>query len=271
MKSPVRYVGGKSWLVKQLVAEIITADPARYVEPFLGGGAIALNVPSYIPKILSDSNTTLIDMWRCIREAPTALIAELRRLELSYSHDQTGYLHAREQLNTMIHVQRPMWITRAAHFLYINARCFNGLWRVNGKGYYNVPWGKIERPSSIDLGEARELSTQLKNAQLHAGDYWHVLTKFVRLDGAAIYCDPPYDATFDSYTADAFGETAQRELAERLRWCAGQGARVWASNKDTDLIREIYSWAKIETVDEMHVVGSTGERRGMRGCVLIRS
>lgn len=271
IKPPIRYVGGKSWLARSLCKEIEQSDPRLYIEPFVGGGAIALNVPSYIAKVISDSNTTLMDMWRCLRDAPNALIAELGRVEEKYPNTQEAYLDARDELNTTILVRRPMWIRRAALFLYINARCFNGLWRTNASGLFNVPYGKLERPSSIDLPEAHEISRAIRGAIIHDGDYWTTLQKIGSTKGATIYADPPYDATFGDYTKDGFNELDQRELAERLRWCASQGAKVWTTNSDTPLIREVYSWAEISTMEEWHAVGATGERRGARACLLIRS
>src|SRR5271167_2975657 len=124
MKSPIRFVGGKSWLVKVLVAEIEAANPPLYIEPFLGGGAIALNMPRHIAMVLSDSNSILMDMWHCLRVAPDTLIHELARCTSKYGNEQEGYLRARVQLNSVLPSSRLGWIQRSALFLYINARCF---------------------------------------------------------------------------------------------------------------------------------------------------
>jgi DNA adenine methylase len=212
-----------------------------------------------------------MDMWRCLRDVPGTLITELGLVVKQYGNKQDGYLKARDELNSMILSTRDKWIRRAAMLLYINARCFNGLWRTNDKGYYNVPFGKLENPSSIDLEEAIALSGRLHNAILFTGSYANIITRHEgSLKTAAIYADPPYDATFGDYTKDGFSEIDQRELAEFLRWCVMRGSKVWASNNDTPLVREIYSWAKIEAVYEQHNVGATGDRRGKRACVLIR-
>ncbi len=269
MKPFVRWVGGKRHLAELLSKEIERSDPKRYVEPFLGGGAVALAVPSYVPKILADSNQVLIDAWRCIQRVPTTLIDELHDVVKQYGNKQEGYLKARDEMNSIIVVKRPLWIRRAALFLYLNARCFNGLWRTNGSGRYNVPFGKLESPSSIDRDEAKDLSKFLTNTEFHDGDYWGLLEK-IQLRGSCLYIDPPYDNTFGDYTKESFSDVDQRELSERLRWCVEKGAKIWTTNSDTPLIREIYGWAKIDSMEEWHAVGATGDRRGKRNCLLIR-
>lgn len=271
IKSPIRYVGGKSWLAPMLCKEIEAASPKHYFEPFVGGASIALNVPSYIRRTLSDSNVVLMDLWRCLRDATGPLMDEVDRVVHQYGNAQEGYLAARDEMNQMINSVRPMWIRRSAMFLYLNARCFNGLWRTNGKGHFNVPFGKIERPSMIDRREADELQRALFNTVLFTGGYTSILGRHESaLRGAAIYADPPYDETFGDYTKDGFAEIDQRELAENLRWCVARGARVWATNADTPLVREIYSWARVESLEEWHSVGATGARRGQKACVIIR-
>lgn len=271
LTSPVRWCGGKRWLAERLAKEIEAANPKRYFEPFLGGGAVALAVPSYIPKHLSDINPTLIDFWRCLQRAPSTLIEELARVKKQFPDTQKGYLDARDALNAIILDGRPFWIRRAALFMYINARCFNGLWRTNGIGKFNVPWGKLEKPSSIDLDEAKALSVWLRNVVLEAGDYAGCLAEIAWPKTTAIYADCPYDKMFDDYAKEDFGESQQRELAEHLRFWAGRGAKIWATNNDTPLVREIYSWAEIEALEEHHSVGAIGDRRGKRACLLIRS
>jgi DNA adenine methylase len=166
-----------------------------------------------------------------------------------------------------------MWVRRSALFLYLNARCFNGLWRTNSLGTFNVPYGKLSSPRILHWDDLAPITTTLRRAELIAGHYGLVLAREVQRStakGVAIYADPPYDGTFDGYAKGGFDEVSQRALAAHLDACASKGAAVWASNSDTPLVREIYAWAQIERVDEHHSVGSKAERRGKRGCVLIR-
>ena len=273
--SPIRWAGGKRWLVERLVPEIVEANPRLYVEPFLGGGAVMLAVPTQIPKLAADANPTLMDMWFCLQKYPKALIDEVNKVANEYGNEQDGYLFARRRLNNMIGIDRPYSIQRAALFLYINARCFNGLWRTNSSGLFNVPFGKLKNPSTIDLDEAKALSTALANVKLHVWDYKETLyraaiSSTAKYRGLAIYADSPYHDTFSQYTKGDFTDDDQRELAKHLHYAWNQGARVWATNADTALIREIYSWAKLEEISEQHNVGATGDRRGKRSCLLIR-
>jgi DNA adenine methylase len=269
VKPFVRWAGGKRAIAAQLAKEIEDVNPRLYVEPFVGGGAVALAVPSYIPKLLSDVNTTLIDAWRCLKKAPIALIDELHRIEDQYGNASEGYLKARDEMNGIITNPRPLWIRRAALFLYLNARCFNGLWRANASSKFNVPFGKLEKPSSIDHIEAQALSKFLRNVTLESCDFTEICSS-VANKAPAVFFDSPYDEGFEGYAADGFGEHDQRRLAEWFFYLVRCGAKVWATNRDTPLIRELYVNAKIEPVEERHIVGATGERRGARSCVLIR-
>jgi len=273
IKSPVRWAGGKGWLAARLAKEIEACNPSLYVEPFLGGGSVALAIPSYISKLLADTNLPLIDFWRCLQRAPVALLDDLMQCERQYGNELEGYMSARAALNNVIMVARPMFIRRAALFMFINARCFNGLWRTNKQGYFNVPFGKLESPSSIDLDEAKLLAALLAKAEFVCGGYDTVLDRVAhRLYGlgTAVYCDPPYHDMFADYTEDSFGESEHRQLASHLQYLVQRGAKIWTTNNDTPLIREIYSWAHIEESEEQHNVGATGDRRGKRACLLIR-
>lgn len=285
----LRWAGGKRALVPRLLPEIMALKPRLYIEPFLGGGAVALALPADLPKILADVNPHLIDCWLCMRNLPGELFKELDDVRSTYGDLQTGYIKARAEFNKMIGNPRKMWARRSALLMFLNARCFNGLWRTNSVGQYNVPFGKLEFPRTFHWdNDFSRYHAQLFSASLYADHFAKVLgAELTRrlnaplrrgdmkaaeraMEGVAIYADPPYDGTFDGYAKDGFGEQEQRVLATMLANCATAGAAVWASNNDTPLVREIYDWAQIEAVDERHSVGATGERRGKRGCVLIR-
>jgi len=267
----VRWAGGKRWLAPKLAAEIESHKPRLYVEPFVGGGAVALAIQQTIPKLLNDANPTLMDTWRCLQKSATTLIAELERVTREFPNTQKGYLDARSALNSAILDPRPLWFRRAALFLYINARCFNGLWRTNSEGFFNVPWGKLKKPSTIDVDEAAHLFAWLRPVTLTTMDF-HELFHGKKLPWmqTCIYADPPYHDTFTTYTKGDFDEDAQRTLAWDLQLLTKKGAKVWVTNNDTPLVRELYAWAQIEEIDEHHCIGATGDRRGKRHCLLIR-
>lgn len=278
-----RWVGGKRWLAGRLSQEIIATKPRLYVEPFLGGGAVALSMPLSLPKILSDINPQLIDVWLCIKRQPGKLLTELEAVEQQYGNELEGYLLARDEFNFMVRSPRAMWTRRSAVFLYLNARCFNGLWRTNKKGLYNVPFGKLVSPKKLGDDDVMPISTALVNADLRCQQFPIVLHQVIArhsrcyrgrtgksLDRIAIYADPPYAGTFGAYDKEGFDQTDQQGLADLLRYAVARGAQVWTTNADTPEIRELYDWARIEEITEHHHVGSTGERRGHRGCLLIR-
>jgi DNA adenine methylase len=273
----LKWAGGKRRLAAQLANEITALGPRLYIEPFLGGGAVALALPADLSKILADANPHLIDCWLCVQKIPGALFAEIRRVEDQYGngspavpHSEAGYKAARTEFNTMIDNPRPMWARRSALFIFLNARCFNGLWRTNKSGRFNVPFGKLEFPRWLGAEEMARYSVALKHCDLRAIDFVRLFPSLANKTGLAIYADSPYAGTFDGYAKAGFSENDQRLLAEWLELSAERGAAVWATNADTPLIREIYSWAQIEEINEQHSVGSKADRRGKRSCLLIR-
>lgn len=289
-----RWAGGKRWLVDQLIPEIVALKPKLYLEPFLGGGAIALALPAEIPKILSDSSAVLIDTWECFQKMPGLLRDELRKLEegsfgpLTTSFDRAvDYARAREEFNTIVMHPRKTFARRAALFLYLNARCFNGLWRTNSSGRFNVPYGKLDKPRRLTDEEFDRYHRALKTSILKSCDFSAIFaeefTKRSRkhrvLTGdelgqlmvdVVVFADPPYDGTFDGYSSEGFGDREQHVLAHSLQSYAAAGAAVYTTNADTPKIRELYAWARIESLTEQHAIGPTGERRGKRNCLLIR-
>lgn len=283
----LKWPGGKRDMAPQLVAEILATKPRLYIEPFLGAGAVALALPPELPKVLADVNLPLIDCWRCVQKIPGALYAELCDIVEQRGDGREGYVAARVEFNRLVHHPRPMWARRAALFMYLNARCFNGLWRTNSKGLFNVPFGKREAPKHYDADELAAYTARLNRVDLRTGSYAKTigeeLTRRARgasphsyaelkaaANGIALYADPPYDGTFDGYAEDGFTTGDQHALASTLSSAAAMGAAVWTTNSDTPLVRQLYQWAQISESTEHHSIGSKGERRGKRGCLLIR-
>lgn len=282
----LKYAGGKRWLAPKLVEEIMATKPRLYIEPFLGGGAIALALPPELRKILADVNPHLIDTWFCMQKIHGTLYAELCDVERVYGDAKNGYLAAREEFNGMTSNPRLMWARRSALFIYLNARCFNGLWRTNAGGRFNVPFGERLAPRHYAAEEISAWHRALRGCDIRVDDFSRLLgAEFTArvnaafgnvykmkplFKGVCVFADPPYDKTFDGYSKGGFNEQEQRVLAGILGSYAAAGAAVWATNADTPLIREIYSWAQLEEVSEHHGVGAKAERRGQRGCLLIR-
>lgn len=261
----LRWAGGKSWLVERLVPEIVAAAPARYVEPFVGAGAIALAVPPSIPKVLADASKPLMNLWEMVQRQPAALHAALLRVHRDYGNDRERYYQARERFNASQHYG----VNDAALMLYLNSVSFNGLHRENSKGQYNVPFGDVKRPRMVSLEDLLAVQQSIRSAQLCCCDFREVVA--IVGAGDATFVDPPYWGGFDDYVAGGFSEADQRELAQQLEAAAQRGAAIWATNSDTPLIREAYAWAKIEPIVEERSIAADGARRGGAGCVLIRA
>jgi DNA adenine methylase len=294
MEPLLKAVGGKRWLASKLAMEIMAISPELYVEPFVGGGAVTLTLPPSLTKIVADTNQAFIEVWRALRTyKPAAIAAELGLVYHTYPDTAFGYTKAKEELNEYLCIGRtlpasdrpvPLFLEPSylpslrfvALVLYVNARCFNGLWRVNSHGGMNVPWAKYKNPRRLTTRDLAGYHAALASTSTLCADFRQVLAALPQLPRAGrakitIYADPPYDGTFASYTADSFDETDQRDLARWLKYNADLGMRVWTTNADTPLIRELYAWARIEAIDEYHSVGATGNRRGQRSCLLIRS
>lgn len=273
----MKAVGGKRRVAERLAAEIEALDPALYVEAFAGGGAVALALRPSIPKLIADANPAVIAVWAAIKEQPPErLLEELGRLYKVYPDTAFGYAQARDELNTCLG-SKPInpGLRFAALVLYINVRCYNGLWRVNQEGFFNVPWNKQQSSRRLTLNELRIYQEVLKNVEVHCADFREVFGELLdrpRSDRSrtVIYADPPYDAMFGDYTVGGFGEGDQHALATWLKYLAERGMKILTTNADTPLICKLYAWAKIEYLDERHSVGPTAGERGTKRCLLIK-
>jgi len=267
-KPIAKWAGGKRWLVPLISASIyerLATTRGRYVEPFLGGGAIALDLG--LPgMILGDTCRPLIEMYGALRLKPKDVAWALKALA-DKGTDREAYLRLRA-------TNYPSPILAAARFLFLNKFSFNGLYRENRKGQFNVPYGDDARGArktgvlpSLDDMEA--VATALTGADLALRDYRGTLAE--ARAGDVAYCDSPYLGTYSDYTAEGFTEENHVELAAQLRAAAEAGIFVLATNSDNERVRELYSWACITPVVERHSVGATAARRGARAAVLIMS
>jgi DNA adenine methylase len=276
---PMKAVGGKRRIAVQLANEIMAFKPDLYVEPFVGGGAVTLALPVELPKIIADTNPAIVAVWLALKRWPDELNAALIRARKAHPNTAFGYAQARDQLNHLLGMASSLTneatIELAAYALWINSRCFNGLWRTNSSGQFNVFWGKYKSPRDIGPNEIAVYAHTLKTVDVKATDFRVTFNSIMRRnDRIVIFADSPYDGTFANYTAEKFDDTDQAELAQWLRWLVRTsrgGIKVFATNADTPRVRELYNWTKIEVISEQHSVGPTGAQRGKRGCVLIRA
>jgi DNA adenine methylase len=264
----VKWVGGKTKLLPEIERRMPTSY-RRYFEPFFGGGALFFHIQPQTA-ILGDYNRDLINMYRCVSWNVEGV---LRRLQSHRRrHDKTYYYATREAWND----PNKSWgnVERAATFIYLNKTCFNGLWRVNKKGEFNVPMGRYKSPSIYRPDAVRSASKLLRRTELFRGGYLDCVERAE--SGDFIYFDPPYhpiNATskFVSYTAGNFSEADQEELARTARMLSDRGCAVMLSNNDTPFIRKIYEGFKIEQVMCPRAINSKASARGAVPEVLIRN
>ena len=256
----VKWAGGKTRLLGELI-ERMPDHFERYFEPFAGGAALFFRLSPLGPAILADVNADLVTTYRAIA---TNVETVIERLRAHRDRHCESYFYA---MRASWNAGRERWPDeeRAAVFVYLNKTCFNGLWRVNKAGGFNVPMGKYENPTIFDPDAMRAASSALARAEIRCGDYRDVVAD--ARAGDLIYFDPPYDpvgetSNFASYTADGFGADDQRELAEFARKLAGRGCHVMLSNADTPFVRTIYEGFQIDRVACSRAINSKATKRG---------
>jgi DNA adenine methylase len=256
----VKWVGGKTKLLPELLARM-PQQFERYFEPFAGGAALFFRLaPSRA--VLTDSNADLIGLYTAIK---TDVDTVIRRLEHHREvHDQKHYYATRARWNDPDAAWPPA--DRAAAFIYLNKTCFNGLWRVNRAGGFNVPIGRYTDPPICVPDALRAARAALVHARLRCVDYQEAVKDAAR--GDFIYFDPPYDpvtptASFTSYTAGAFGPDDQQALADTARALVRKGCRVMLSNSDTPFVRRLYRGDfRIDRVKCARAINSNAAKRG---------
>jgi len=283
----VKWAGGKRQLlpiiIKNLPKELIENRIKTYIEPFVGGGAVFFYIVENYKLdriILNDKNEELIDVYRVIQNNVDALIDELRKVEKEYlSLDENGrkayFYEKRDQYNS----NKKDKILTAVNFIFLNRTCFNGLYRVNKKGEFNVPYGRYKNPTILDEENLRNVSICLKNVELHSGDFEEI-ENYVD-DKSFIYLDPPYrplDATsnFTSYDKGEFNDDDQKRLAAFYRLLNEKGAKLMLSNSDPknidekdDFFDELYKGFNIKRVYANRMINSNGKGRGKINELLI--
>jgi DNA adenine methylase len=255
----VKWVGGKTRLLPELVARL-PAKLGRYHEPFAGGAALFFRVAP-ARAVLADSNPDLINLYATIADDVAGVIRRLAHHRAI--HSERHYYDVRARWND----REVAWKSadRAATFIYLNKTCFNGLWRVNRAGDFNVPIGRYTDPPICVPDALRAAHRVLAGATLRCTDYRTAVADAER--GDFLYFDPPYDpltptASFTSYTANTFGPEQQAELAETARALAARGCRVMLSNSDTPFVRALYKGFRIDRVKCSRAINSNAARRG---------
>jgi len=258
----VKWAGGKTGLL----GEILPRLPAKintYYEPFVGGGAVffALAAEGRFKKaVLGDDNVELIETYHSIKEDTDGLVRRLKAHAIK--HSEVYFYKIRADRGSHL----------AARFIYLNKTGFNGLYRVNRKGLFNVPFGRYSNPTICDEENLRAASAVLQGVGLLPGDFERSTMRAMR--GDTVYFDPPYvplsdTAAFTAYTKGGFGAGAQERLRDVARKLADRGVHVLLSNSDTPEVRKLYKGFKLVKVEARRAINSKGGKRGPVGELLI--
>lgn len=270
----LKWAGGKGLVAERVLLRLGVAEPSStYFEPFLGGGAIFFRLlPAHA--VLADLNRTLIDTFLVVKRHVESLITELESLSPPASRD--AYEQVRTEFNTLREERRTTQsdtVRRAALFIWLNHTCFNGLYRENKEGEFNVPFGYYKEAFIYDSENLRLASQALEqaHADLRCGDYPDTLKSAKA--GDRIYLDPPYDpvggtANFTNYTSSGFGQSDQWRLSDLVHRLIEKGCRVVLSNSPTPDIRELYSDMRHEVVLVPRAINCDGTKRGRVGEML---
>ena len=265
----VKWAGGKRSLVPTL-ASYFPDEIGTYWEPFVGGGAVFFAFAKRIKHaILSDTNEELVLAYQVVKSDVEALIEQLRlhkrkhekRTGQTYEDGKTYYRRVRDAAPS-----DPVEI--AARFIYLNKTCYNGLYRVNSQGKFNVPEGRYKNPDICNADRLRETSQALENAIIRVGDFASIVQPG-RDD--VVYCDPPYDGVFTGYQASGFGENDQERLRNAANAWSRSGAKVVLSNADTPAMRNLYRDFRIHEATAPRPINSKGTGRGNAAELIITS
>ena len=267
MKPIIKWPGGKRKSADFICGKITPLLGEKiYIEPFFGGGAIFLQLePKYA--VLGDACVPLWILYNNIIENPAAVADALDALIIENGFQKETYYKVRDAFDCQL--DSPL---TAAQMIYLNKTCFNGLFRQNKKGKFNVPWGKrVKPPKFPSRAEIFALAELLNNKEFICGDFSEFKKFGIEPRNTVQYYDPPYVDTFSQYTDDGFNDGDQIRLANLLREEYEAGAQIFASNMDCDRVRELYSWVTIEIVPVFHAIGPKGAQRAVKNEVLIQA
>ena len=285
----IKWAGGKTQLLTQfeniLPHNLEEAEHFTYIEPFVGGGAMLFHMLQKYTNIgrviINDINPNLITAYRVIRDTPERLITDLKMLQREFRQNSNEearkeyFLRIRKSYNEDTHND----VTNTAMFIFLNRTCFNGLYRVNSKGYFNVPFGKYTTICDEEL--LLEDSKILQNVEILCGDYT-LIERYVD-NNTFIYFDPPYrplstTSSFTSYSKENFDDTEQTRLAHFFARLSRYGCKMMLSNSDCcaqnpndTFFENLYGNFIIDKVHASRFVNAIPSKRGKLTEILVRN
>jgi DNA adenine methylase len=269
LKPFLKWAGGKTQLLPELLKYVNKSNFDTYYEPFIGGGALFFEV---MPKkaVISDSNEDLINCYQMIKYKVDELIEKLREYE--YEHSETFYYKVRE-IDRHPHYKFLSSIEKAGRLIYLNRTCFNGLFRVNSRGEFNVPFGKYKKPLIVNRDLLLAISEYLNANEITIvhNDFETTLQAVKQND--FVYLDPPYtpisqSSSFVGYTMQGFSQTDERRLISSIQRLDNAGCRFLLSNSDSFLIHQPKGYS-IDFVNATRRINCLGGERGSVREILI--
>jgi DNA adenine methylase len=275
----LKWAGGKNQLIQQYLPHFPESFQ-HYYEPFVGGGALFFYLQSQRSTVqpqkslLVDINIELVNVYRCVRDQVEELI---ERLEAHQDqHCPEHFYQVRSQLTTSDDwFSQGNNLDKAARLIYLNKTCFNGLYRENSKGHFNVPIGSYKKPLIYDPATLRSDALALKSAQITEG-YFDVVLEFARSSDDFVYFDPPYypispTSKFTAYNRYSFSEADQVRLRDVMVQLSDRGVKVMLSNSDCPFVRDLYQNFQIHTIQASRNINCNAEKRGKITEVLVTS
>ena len=259
----VKWAGGKRQIMNE-IKKYLPETYNTYYEPFVGGGAVFFEIA---PKkaVLNDYNNELMNVFECIKDEVKfeKMCNELNHHETNHSEEY--YYEIRNKDRDKNKFNKIVDYKRAARTIYLNKACFNGLYRVNSKNEFNVPFGKKEK---VNTYEGQNLGIvhcilNFNDVTLLSTDFEEAVSKAKK--GDFIYFDPPYDSyteTFNGYTEDGFGKDEQVRLSELFKKLDKKGCYVMLSNHNTKLINDLYKDYNIHVIQAQRNINANGKKRG---------
>lgn len=269
VKSFIKYVGGKSKLLKY-INDNLPNDFNNYFEPFVGGGSVVLSIISTQTKLrsytISDINKNLMNCYYIIQNNLDELILELSNKK--YINESIEYQINRIRFNDL-KFNEEFKVERAALFIFLNKCGYNGMYRENKSGKFNIPFGKMKNPKICDSDVLLNVKKYIENITIISCKYQDILP-YIK-EGDFVYIDSPYDETFSDYTNDKFGKNEQLNLKLFADELTLNNIKVMLSNSCTEFIKDLYKDYTQVIIDTKYSVGGKNANRGNKLELLIKN
>lgn len=264
----VKWAGGKQRILEEVLS-YFPSSANNYYEPFCGGGSIFLNLDrfDYTHKHISDGNSYLINVYKQVRDRPEDVI---KRLEwLANKNSKEFYMEHRKTMPMISGVKQ------AALFLYMNRVCFNGIYRENSKGEFNVPYGsEVTYDTIVQQDNIRKISEMIQDMEfshLMLNDFYESIIGKEDLSDSFFYFDPPYYGTFSGYLKDVFDENAQIKLFELCKIIDERGGKFALSNSNHNFIKNLYTDFTIEEISVKRSISAKTSSRKKINEIIVHS